>query len=417
MFSVIKISIARTISNHTRCEYNQIASYARWAHRRPVRVLSQEQHENENAKNVVQKYKDDEEEIEFERIPPPKYNSKNEMQGLSLMPKKSKPTHKNRSNKPNNSRFDMLQTVVDAKGELIYTKMDNNDSRISQIMTAVKIKKERSRKNLILLEGKRLVKEALENKCKLKYLLFSRKDDLDSFKSILPKSGASLYKMPLREMQLWSDLTQCPGVMGIFEHPTVENFSTPKNSIPLTVICDNIREPGNLGSVLRVCAGVGCQNVILTKGCVNLWDTKVTRSACGAHFQLQIHTKLEWPEIKDKLYSQSKVFLADNNIAKTFSTNSTNLFNSIQQIPLLPYYSVPFTKDDYAVVVIGGETEGLSEEAYQLVKEFHGGRLNIPLGNGVESLNAGVAAGIILFEIRKQMVLSKNAQMVASNIG
>lgn len=68
---------------------------------------------------------------------------------------------------------------------------------------------------MILLEGKRLIKEALINNCRLEYLIFTRSNELDYLKSYLPKSGSHIYKMPYREMQMWSDLTTTPGIMGI----------------------------------------------------------------------------------------------------------------------------------------------------------------------------------------------------------
>lgn len=74
--------------------------------------------------------------------------------------------------------------------------------------------KSRKSKDLMLLEGKRLIQEALVANCKLEYLLFSRKTDLDSLNTFLPKIGCKLYKMPYKEMQMWSDLSTSPGVMG-----------------------------------------------------------------------------------------------------------------------------------------------------------------------------------------------------------
>lgn len=56
--------------------------------------------------------------------------------------------------------------------------------------------------------------------------------------------------------------------LGIFNTPDLTGFKA-ECSIPLTIICDNVREPGNLGSILRICAGVGCEKVILTKGIYN----------------------------------------------------------------------------------------------------------------------------------------------------
>lgn len=67
------------------------------------------------------------------------------------------------------------------------------------------------------MEGKRLIKEALLAKCRLQYVLFSRKDDIEDLKHYLPKTGAKLYKMPYNEMQAWSELTTTPGIMGRYE--------------------------------------------------------------------------------------------------------------------------------------------------------------------------------------------------------
>lgn len=156
----------------------------------------------------------------------------------------------------------------------------------STLLTLAKSKKIKTKKDIVLLEGKRLIKEALINNCKLQYLIFSRSKEIEYIKSYLPKSGSTIFKMPYREMQMWSDLTTCPGIMGIVSF-TLNHFicckclfaglfKTPdltlyegQNVIPLTIICDNIREPGNLGSIIRTCAAVGCDKVILTKGCIN----------------------------------------------------------------------------------------------------------------------------------------------------
>lgn len=54
--------------------------------------------------------------------------------------------------------------------------------------------------------------------------------------------------------------------IGIFKTPDVSNNTPDKDPLPLTIICDNIREPGNLGSIMRAAAGVGCEKLILTKG-------------------------------------------------------------------------------------------------------------------------------------------------------
>lgn len=77
-------------------------------------------------------------------------------------------------NKTKKKLADVLKTTFDSDGNFIYTKMGNNDIRISKIMAAVKSKNVKEKKRVMLLEGKTLIKEALQSGCKLEYILFSR---------------------------------------------------------------------------------------------------------------------------------------------------------------------------------------------------------------------------------------------------
>jgi len=71
-------------------------------------------------------------------------------------------------------------------------------------------------------------------------------------------------------------------------------------------------------------------------------------------------------------------------------------------LPTCTYTDVDYTTSDATVIVIGGETEGLSREAWDLCRDWAGASVNIPMLPGVESLNCSVAGSIILFEISRQ---------------
>lgn len=129
-----------------------------------------------------------------------------------------------------------------------------------------------------------------------------------------------------------------------------------------------------------------------------MWDTKVLRAGCGGHFKLRIKSKVNWEEIREEISSNSNVFVADNDSTKIQKSES-----SISSIPIIPYYSVNFRKSEKIVLIIGGETEGISQESYEFTAERKGVRLNIPLGNDIDSLNTNTAFGIISFEIKRQM--------------
>lgn len=76
----------------------------------------------------------------------------------------------------------------------------------------------------------------------------------------------------------------------------------------------------------------------------------------------------------------------------------------LSSIPVVPYFAVDYTSQSSVILVIGGETEGLSINAFRLARDRYGIRLNVPLSNNVESLNSGTALGIIVFEMKRQFL-------------
>jgi len=186
------------------------------------------------------------------------------------------------------------------------------------------------------------------------------------------------------------------------------------------------------------------------------------RSAIGAHFRLPIFTSVSWDEIPTLISNESAIFLADNSITygndlrgysintepdvytgsfveindymkkDNIDTNNDRIIEDdtinqlisqtktykptaktkllvkklISQLPIKPYYALDFTEREM-VLVIGGETEGISLESCKLLRARNCTRVNIPLTNGVDSLNVGVAVGIVTFEMKRQFVTRK----------
>lgn len=110
--------------------------------------------------------------------------------------------------------------------------------------------------------------------------------------------------------------------------------------------------------------------------------------------------------------------MADNKLISSSNEHLEDITFKIENIPLVPYYGIQIDKSESLTLIIGGETEGLSEDAYKFVYDRKGVRLNIPLMSGIDSLNSGVALGIILFEMKKQMLLNvRERETIIQNIG
>ncbi|XP_045693297.1 rRNA methyltransferase 3, mitochondrial isoform X2 [Phyllostomus hastatus] len=205
------------------------------------------------------------------------------------------------------------------------------------------------------------------------------------------------------------------------------------HELPLLLICDNLRDPGNLGTILRSAAGAGCSKVLLTKGCVDAWEPKVLRAGMGAHFQVPIINNLDWELVPNYLPPETRVYVADNcglyaqaQISEKASDHGWMCDRQLSKLHKyeeeeeevletgagkgwLPELEVQSYDSDWAeapaAIVIGGETHGVSLESLQLAEGTGGKRLLIPVMPGVDSLNSAMAASILLFEAKRQLRL------------
>jgi TrmH family RNA methyltransferase len=142
-------------------------------------------------------------------------------------------------------------------------------------------------------------------------------------------------------------------------------------------IPDGVRDPGNLGSMLRTACAAGVQAVLLVEGGVDPWSPKVVRAAMGAHFRLPL-LSLPWQEIERLLSKKGmQLYLAS------------------------AHSGIPYLQADFCTplgVLIGGEAEGASPAGRELAQQ----EVHIPMPGGGESLNAAAAAAILLFEVLRQ---------------
>ncbi len=148
----------------------------------------------------------------------------------------------------------------------------------------------------------------------------------------------------------------------------------------LLLILDRLRDPGNLGSALRAAEAAGVDGVFLSPGTVDAFNPKVVRGGMGTHFWLAIRAA-PWPEIAQATQGL-RVWLAEARGG-------------------VPHYSVDWSSP--SALIIGAEAEGASTQAQNLTNN----RLSIPMPGRAESLNAAVAAGIVLFEAARQRALAQ----------
>jgi TrmH family RNA methyltransferase len=168
------------------------------------------------------------------------------------------------------------------------------------------------------------------------------------------------------------------------------------------LILDGVRDPGNLGTILRTASAAGVQAALLPPGVTDPYAPKVVRSAMGAHFRLPIHSS-SWPDIRAYLCRTGEA-LSSHALAETDFNRPMprpNVYLADAQGELC------YTQADFRsplALVIGGEAEGAGAEA-QALTDYH---VHIPMPGGAESLNAAVAAAILLFEVVRQRSKTAN---------
>jgi TrmH family RNA methyltransferase len=153
-----------------------------------------------------------------------------------------------------------------------------------------------------------------------------------------------------------------------------------ERSRPIVLLLDELADPGNMGTLLRSALAADVDEVWLTPGCVDVYSPKVVRAASGAHFALPLRLNRSWDACDVALAAQPgalQVLLAEAGGAQ-------------------PYYAYDLTQP--TCLIIGNEAHGPSVAARRLAT----GTLAIPLRNGVESLNAAIAASVVLFEALRQ---------------
>jgi TrmH family RNA methyltransferase len=227
--------------------------------------------------------------------------------------------------------------------------------------------KTRRKEGKIVLEGARLVRDAMQQGLRPEFI-FSTPDSDSAFLAAYGIESLLVSDDIMREI---SDTQQPQGILGVFPLPA----PTLPPDAARVVILDSIRDPGNLGTILRTSAAAGAQAVLLSPTCVDPYNPKALRGGMGAHFRVPVIDS-DWEHIAAYCYNKH-MYVADSEGDLPYNTAD---------------WSSPWA------LIIGGEADGAGREALALAQH----RVYIPMAAATESLNAAIAAGVILFEAARQ---------------
>ena len=239
--------------------------------------------------------------------------------------------------------------------------IESLDNSKIKSLRKLKEKKYRDKEKLFLIEGEHLVIEAYKTNLLKEVILCNKELDID-----VPKIYVSE-----KVMNTLSDLQSKVGIIGVCE--IKENILDYKDNI---LILDGVQDPGNLGTIIRSALAFNIKNIVLSKDTVDLYNTKVLRSAEGNNFHLNI--------VRDDL---EKVITTLKE--KKYVIYGTDVVDGIDIKDVK-------NKEKYAIIM-GNEGNGIKENIKKMVDK----NIYIPMNENCESLNVGVSASIILYELNK----------------
>lgn len=265
-------------------------------------------------------------------------------------------------------------------------KIVSRNNPLVKKMAQLLQKKYRQETGYFLVEGLRTVEEAVE--AGLVQSLFYVPADGMRLQNLLYKavaSGIQIYEINSHILAKISDTTTPQGIVACTRQHTASLMDMSEVVAGATgplVVVDRLQDPGNLGTILRTADAVGAAGIIILAGTADIFSSKVVRSSMGSLFHVPVCGPITEEELINWCPKQG-VRLAATTLENSCSIYQADLTGKL-------------------ALIIGNEANGVSEHLLQQASL----KLHIPMPGKAESLNAAMAAGIILFEILRQRICS-----------
>ena len=244
------------------------------------------------------------------------------------------------------------------------------------------------------IEGLRILEEAIRSGLRLSTVFF-RESAQDRAERLLPQIGAQVETLLLPD-KLFDSLVPSESPQGVAALVRLKQFSlddiVERLHVGPIVVLAGLQDPGNLGTILRSAEAFGSAGVILGEGTVSPFNSKVIRASAGSVFRLPIVHR----QAHGQAHGQAK-----SGTVKLEEVSQKLRTQGVRQFATSSHKGTPLDQTDLkgaAAIFFGNEGAGLPREVMAKMDES----IAIPHAAQVESLNAGVAASIVLYEAARQ---------------
>ena len=260
----------------------------------------------------------------------------------------------------------------------MYEINSKNNNKIKDLIKLRDDSKFRNDKSLFYVEGERIICDTPND---LLYALFVKKSKLKSFSSIINKIDEDIVYIVNDEIfDKIKDTTNSQGIIGIVKYNIINSIDNSfLNRISNCLILDNVSDPGNLGTIIRLAEATNIALIILCNDCCNVYNTKVIRSCMSSIFRTNIYI--------------SKDIISDINLLKK---SDFKIYSTV-----LDVNSKHFNKVNYnnkSAFVFGNEANGINNKILEITDE----KIFIPMCGSIQSLNVASAVTVICYEYMRQ---------------
>ena len=248
-------------------------------------------------------------------------------------------------------------------------------------LRSLKIKKYRLKEQLLLVEGFKLINEALRAEASIQSIYYSTKilnnKDIQGFFDKCNHKKIKLIEVRQEDIDELSDSMNNQGIISVINTPASNNRFTTGISDQNQLILEGISDPGNMGNILRTADWFGLKKIYLSENTIDPYNAKTIRSSMGAHFYINIVSINIVEHIKKLKESNFPIIGAD--------IVGENLYE----------WEIP----DRWAIILGNEAHGISDKVRKLIDY----NITIPKQGNIESLNVSMASGILLSHIKSNI--------------
>jgi TrmH family RNA methyltransferase len=241
--------------------------------------------------------------------------------------------------------------------------------KMLKYIQSLHLKKFRATENCFIAEGDKIIREFLKaGKFKLKILCAESKWLENNEDLLVHINNGNIFEVNEQVLSQVSNLKTANDVLGVFER---QQFTLKEVKGKFSLMLDDLHDPGNMGTIIRIADWFGIEQIICSENSVDCFNPKVVQSSMGSINRVNIS------------YVDIYQFLKENRDVAVYAATLEG--KSIYELPKL----------NEGIIIIGNESQGIGPEILKL--DIH--RISIPGIGHAESLNAAVAAGIIISHI------------------